>query len=87
MATAFDTLKFSRNLTKSGVPEQHAVAMAESLAAVMDEMRGEMVTRDYLDARFELFEERINYKLRYIGFTQAIVIGAVVLPHLRNWLV
>jgi hypothetical protein len=83
LATAFDTLKFSSNLESSGIPKQQATAMAESLSVVLDEMRNEMVTRDFVETRFELQEERNAHRFRYIAFTQAVIVAAVLVPHVR----
>ncbi len=83
MSTAFDTLKFSRNLTDAGLPEKQAVAISESLVTVMDEMRRELVTKDYLDARLEALESRMDGKFRIQFWMMGVGFSVLVLPQLR----
>jgi len=66
---------------EAGVPAKQAEAQAEVLAEAFVHNVDNLFTRDYLDARFEAFEERINRKFRYIAFTQAVIVAAVLFPH------
>ncbi len=118
----FNNLQYMHELIEAGVPQAQAEVMAKALVSHTDNL----VTRDYLDARFEAFaekidarfdtlkvqidgkfevselhqdtklaalgfridslEERINHKLRYFAFTQAIIVGGVFLPLIKSWI-
>lgn len=49
---AFDTLRFARRLKEAGVPEMQAEAQAELMAETFGFYVDNLVTKDYLDARF-----------------------------------
>lgn len=50
--TTFDTLKFVRRLEQVGVPSEQAEAQAEVLTEAFNVNLEELVTKDYLAARF-----------------------------------
>ena len=53
MATvAFDTLQFARKLKEAGVPDKQAEAQAEVMAETFVNSMEALVTKDYLNARF-----------------------------------
>lgn len=57
---AFDSLKFARRLKEAGVPEHQAEAQAEVMAETFGYYVDNLVTRDYLDARFSEQDARIE---------------------------
>ncbi|TXS90867.1 hypothetical protein FV139_18035 [Parahaliea maris] len=59
-AIAFDTLSCARRLIAAGIPEQQADVLAELMAQAFVHNVDQLVTKDYLDARFDAFESRIN---------------------------
>ena len=52
VAIAFDTLQFARRLKQVGVPEEQAEMQAELMGEAFGFYVNDLVTRDYLDARF-----------------------------------
>lgn len=50
---AFDTLQYARRLKEAGVPEQQAEVQAKLMAEAFGYYIGNLVTRDYLDARLD----------------------------------
>lgn len=57
------------------------------LAAVESRIDGKLLALDAsLSGRMATLEERMNGKFRYFAFTQAILIGGVFLPLLKNWI-
>jgi hypothetical protein len=59
-AFAFDTLKFVRRLTDAGIPQQQAEAQAEVMAEAFVFNMDQLVTKDYLDARFAQQDARLD---------------------------
>ncbi len=59
-ALGFDSLKFARRLKEAGVPEQQAEAQAEVMAETFGFYVDNLVTKEYLDARFSEQEARIE---------------------------
>jgi len=45
-----------------------------------------LVTKDYLDARFDAQWEKINGELRLIKWTLAVIVAATVLPAIQQLL-
>lgn len=82
-AVTFDTLKCMKRLIEAGVPAEQAEAQAEVLAEAFVHNVDNLVTRDYLDARLQLLEDRFNSKFKYIAFTQAVIVAAVLIPHIK----
>jgi hypothetical protein len=60
---AFDSLKFARRLKEAGVPDKQAEAQAEVMAETFGFYVDNLVTRDYLDARFAEQDARIDARL------------------------
>ena len=56
----FDSLKFARRLKEAGVPVKQAEAQAEVMAETFGFYVDNLVTRDYLDARFSEQDARIE---------------------------
>lgn len=59
-AIAFDTLQFARRLKEVGVPEEQAEMQAQLMGEAFGFYVNDLVTRDYLDARFAEQEARID---------------------------
>ncbi|WP_439106026.1 hypothetical protein [Congregibacter sp.] len=57
---AFDSLRFARRLKEAGVPEIQAEAQAELMAETFGFYVDNLVTKDYLDARFSELEARFD---------------------------
>ncbi len=49
----FDTLKFANKLKSAGVPEKQAEAEAEAISEVLEVNLKDLVTKEYLDAKFQ----------------------------------
>ena len=60
---AFDSLRFARRLKEAGVPDSQAEAQAELMAETFGFYVDNLVTRDYLDARFAEQEARLEARL------------------------
>ena len=82
-AVTFDTLKCAKRLIEAGVPVQQAEAQAEVLADAFVHNVDNLVTKDYLDARLEALEERIDGKLRLQNWMMGVAFSILVLPQLR----
>lgn len=61
--TTFDTLKYVRRLEQVGVSSEQAEAQAEVLTEAFNVNLEELVTKDYLAARFA--EERAYMDMRF----------------------
>ncbi|MDA1372201.1 MAG: DUF1640 domain-containing protein [Proteobacteria bacterium] len=89
--TTFDTHKFVRRLEKAGVPLEQAEAQAEVLTEAFNVNLESLVTKEFLAARFAeqkayldtRFAE-VENKFRFLSWTQAIVIAAVIIPYLER---
>ena len=89
--TTFDTHKFVRRLEKAGVPLEQAEAQAEVLTEAFNVNLESLVTKEFLAARFAeqkaymdtRFAE-VDSKFRFLYWTQAIVIAAVIIPLLER---
>ena len=62
-AIAFDTLKCARRLIAAGIPDQQADVLAELMAEAFVHNVDQLVTKDYLDTRFDAFEQRIERRM------------------------
>ena len=59
-SSTFDSLRFARRLKQAGVPDDQAEAQAELMAETFGFYVDNLVTRDYLDARFSEQDARID---------------------------
>jgi hypothetical protein len=59
----FDSLRYARRLVASGLSTDNAEAHAEALAAEFGAYMDNLVTKDYLDARFGEQEARFDAQL------------------------
>ena len=82
--STFDTLKFVRRLEKAGVPTEQAEVQAEVLTEAFNVNLEELVTKDYLAARFAEQKADFDVKLRVLTVMMGIVLAAVVLPLLER---
>ena len=73
-AIAFDPLEYTHQLEASGVPRAQAEVHAKAMTAMFLHNFEALVTRDYLDARFNAFETRVeaNLEKRLAEFTRDI---------------
>tara|TARA_B100002003_G_scaffold184949_1_gene173334 strand:+ start:2347 stop:2907 length:561 start_codon:yes stop_codon:yes gene_type:complete len=96
--STFDTLKFVRRLEEAGVPSKQAEVLTEAfnvnleslvtkehLTARFAEQDARIDTRfaeqqAYMDIRFA----QIDSKFRFLSWTQAIIIAAVIMPYLER---
>lgn len=62
-AVAFDPLEYTHQLEASGVPREQAEVHAKAMTAMFLHNFDALVTKDYLDSRFNEFELRIEVKL------------------------
>jgi len=96
-AVAFDTLKVARRLIDAGMPAKQAEAQAEMMAEAVVFNVDTLVTKDYLDARLESLEARVEGKIdslsaRFDGkfsllsWMLAVVIASTTVPGLYSLL-
>ena len=82
-AVTFDTLKCAKRLIEAGVPAAQAEAQAEVLAEAFVHNVDNLVTRDYLDARLEALESRIEGRFRLQNWMMGIGFSVLIIPQLR----
>lgn len=68
-AIAFDTLSCARRMIAAGIPQKQADVLAEIMAEAFVHNVDQLVTKDYLDTRFDAFEQRIERHMdqRFVG--------------------
>ena len=59
-AVAFDPLEYTHQLEASGVPREQAEVHAKAMTAMFLHNFDALVTKDYLDSRFNEFETRVE---------------------------
>jgi hypothetical protein len=59
-AVAFDPLEYTHKLEASGVPREQAEVHAQAMTAMFIHNFDALVTKDYLDTRFDAFEIGVN---------------------------
>ena len=83
-AIAFDTLKAAPRLKQAGVPEEQAEAQAEIMAEAFVFNIESLVTKDYLDTRFNEFEARLDSnfggEVRLHRWIMAVVVVTNLIP-------
>ncbi len=57
---AFDPLEYAQQLEAAGMPRDQAVVVAKGLCSMFVHNFDALVTKDYLDARFEAHEARVE---------------------------
>ena len=91
-AIAFDTLKAARRMIEAGMPPRQAEAQAEIMAEAFVFNLDALVTKDYLDARFEAQDARIEVRFTQIDgkfhvmyWMLGLVILTTSVPMLRSF--
>ena len=82
--STFDTLKFVRRLEKAGISTEQAEAQAEVLTEAFNVNLQELVTKDFLAARFAELKADFDVMFRVLTVMVGIVMAAVVLPLLER---
>ena len=62
-AVAFDPLEYTHQLEAAGVPREQAEVHAKVMTAMFIHNFDALVTKDYLDSRFNEFEMRVEAKM------------------------
>jgi len=62
-ALVFDVFEYMQQLEAAGMPREQAEVVAKGTAAVFVHNFDALVTKDYLDTRFEEFETRIDARI------------------------
>ncbi len=83
---AFDTLLSARRLQKVGFTPEQAEAQVEIMAEAFMHKVGSLVTQEYLDARLEALEARVDAKLRVLLWGHGLVIAVLVIPAMIDML-
>ncbi|TXS96698.1 hypothetical protein FV139_04310 [Parahaliea maris] len=91
---AFDTLRYARKLKAVGVPEEQAEVQGEAMAEAFGYYIGNLVTKDYLDARFAQQDAKldkqfaeIRAQLRMHNWIFAMLAAAVLLPAIKEMVI
>jgi hypothetical protein len=94
-AVAFDTLRFARRLIEAGVPKAPAEPQTELMAEAFVFNMDAVVTKDYLDARLDALEFRMDAKLEshfgaiHIGLKfhrrlLPLIVASAIIPFLQQ---
>ena len=62
-ALAFDSLEYAHQLEAAGMPRNQAEVVAKGLTSMFIHNFDALVTKDYLDTRFNEFETRVEAKM------------------------
>lgn len=82
--TIFDTHKFVRRLEQAGVPVEQAEVQAEALTEAFNMNLEELVTKDFLAARFAEQRAEISANFKILFWMVGIVMAALVIPLLER---
>lgn len=77
-AITFDTLKFANKLKSAGVPEKQAEAEAEALSEALEVNLKELVTKEYLDAKFQQELAPIRTDLAILKWMIGLMLAGVI---------
>jgi len=77
-AITFDTLKFANKLKSAGVPEKQAEAEAEALAEALEVNLKELVTKEYLDVKFQQELAPIRMDLAVLKWMIGLMLAGVI---------
>ena len=69
-AVAFDSLEYAHQLEAAGMPRNQAEVVAKGLTSMFIHNFDALVTKDYLDTRFNEFETRVEAKME-LRFAQS----------------
>jgi hypothetical protein len=79
MATiTFDTLKFANKLKSAGVPDKQAEAEAEALSEALEVNLKELVTKEYLDTKFQQELAPIHTDLAVLKWMIGLMLAGVI---------
>jgi len=62
-AVAFDSLEYAHRLEAAGMPREQAEVVAKGLTTMFIHNFDALVTKDYLDTRFDAFDARVENRL------------------------
>jgi hypothetical protein len=95
-AVAFDSLHYARQLEAAGMPREQAEVVAKGLTAIFVHNFDSLVTKDYLDTRFDeqgvkmdLLSARIDGKLGKLYVMFGVIMAGLSIPiiqSLSTWL-
>lgn len=74
----FDTLKFANKLKSAGVPDKQAEAEAEAISEVLAVNLKDLVTKEYLDVKFQQELVPIRTDLAVLKWMMGILIARVM---------
>ncbi len=74
----FDTLKFANKLKSAGVPDKQAEAEAEAISEVLEVNLKDLVTKEYLDVKFQQELAPIRTDLAILKWMMGILIAGVM---------
>jgi len=74
----FDTLKFANKLKSAGVPDKQAEAEAEAISEVLEVNLKDLVTKEYLDVKFQQELAPIRTDLTVLKWMMGILIAGVM---------
>ncbi len=74
----FDTLKFANKLKSAGGPEKQVEAEAEALAEALEVNLKELVTKEYLDVKFQQELAPIRTDLAVLKWMIGLMLAGVI---------
>ena len=74
----FDTLKFANKLKSAGVPDKQAEAEAEAISEVLEVNLKDLVTKEYLDVKFQQELAPIRTDLAVLKWMMGILVAGVM---------
>ena len=94
-AIAFDPLEYTHQLEASGVPREQAEVHAKAMTAMFLHNFDALVTKDYLDSRFNEFETRVeatmdkcvaqmDVRFARTNVIQGVILAALAIPVLQT---
>ena len=79
MATVtFDTLKFVHTLKAAGIPDKQAEAEAEAISEALEVNLKDLVTKEYLDVKFQQELAPVRTDLAVLKWMMGILIAGVM---------
>ena len=77
-AITFDTLKFANKLKSAGVPDKQAEAEAEALSEALEVNLKELVTKEYIDAKFQQELAPLRTDLAVLKWMMGLMLAGVI---------
>ncbi len=74
----FDTLKFVRTLKAAGIPDKQAEAEAEAISEALEVNLKDLVTKEYLDVKFQQELAPVRTDLAVLKWMMGILIAGVM---------